>query len=99
MRKSILFVAATAAFAVGCTPAEIQYVNGGISIAGQACQGYAVFSGDPALAPICATAEEIAQAVADLAEQAKQAATIVPASNAAIYRQIVANRAKKAIAK
>lgn len=99
MRISLFVMAVLASAVLGCTPAQVQVVNGGIAIAGQACQGYAVFSGDPAVAPLCATAEEIAQAVAELAEQAKiavPAAIAAPASPAAIYKQIVADRAKKA---
>jgi hypothetical protein len=96
-------VAGAASLTLGCTPAAVQYVNGAIQVGGYVCQGAVVASGDPALAPICAYGEEIAQAIADLAQQAQQsgtaAAALAPASNAALYKQIVANRAKKASSK
>lgn len=91
---------------IGCTPSQIQLVNGGIAIAGVICQGVVVASGDPGAIPLCVTGEEVAQAVADLAEQARQAAppaakmaALAPASNKALYKQILANRAKKASSK
>jgi hypothetical protein len=81
----------------GCTPSQIQIVNGAISIAGQVCTGVVIASGDPALAPICATGEEVAQAIAQLVEQAKKSGTLetalAPVSNKDLYQQIVANRA------
>src|SRR5262249_7208220 len=104
MRTSLLLLAPIAAtLAAGCTPAEIRLVDGGIAIAGKICDGVVVAEGDPGALPLCATVEEIAQAIADLAEQAKQAeprakmvAALAPTSNKALYKQILANRAKKA---
>lgn len=100
---AIIVSPAVIAVLIGCTPAEVQWVNGGITIGGQVCQGVVIAAGDPALAPICATAAEVAEAIAQLIEAAKAApgamAAAAPPSNAAIYRQVIANRAKKASAK
>ncbi len=99
---SFLWPLALPILIAGCSPAQIGYVNGGIQIAGVACQGYAVASGNPALAPICATAEEFMQAIAELAEQANKAhpaAAKVPPTTQQIYNQILADRAKKATSK
>lgn len=82
----------------GCTPAEIKYVNGGIAVAGEVCQGIVIASGDPAMAPICSSVAEALQAFTELVGEQSSAkvAALAPApiTNKMLYQRIVQNRLK-----
>lgn len=93
------------AWTAGCTPADGKIVNGGIVVAGQVCE-VVLTAANPALAPLCATAEEVALAIAGLAEEQKAAAKAAgkmgaefehpaPPSRDALYQKVLANRAAK----
>lgn len=89
----------------GCTPGEIQVAHGAIVIGGQVCEDVLTAT-DPALAPLCVTAAEVAEAIASLIEEQKAAARAAgkvgaeiereaPPSRDAVYQRVIQNRAAK----
>lgn len=83
-------------FLAACTTAQ---ANQAIQIGGIACE-VIVQVADPAVAPLCATAEEVAQAIAAIVEDASKAGAVKGAlapvfTPDAIRGRVLAARAKK----
>lgn len=99
----VLGIAVFAAYLGGCTPAEVQVAHGVITVGGVVCDDVLAAT-DPASVPLCATAEEVAIAIAELIEEQKAAragkvgAAAGPPplpSKDAVYKRVLANRAAK----
>lgn len=102
MKKALSFIAASiAALVVACTPAEQKTAATAIDVTGKTCEVIFVAL-DPALTPLCTTAEDIAVAVLNIVstkpndagtDAAPGAAPNMP-SNAEVYAYLKAHGAQ-----
>lgn len=97
--RKLFFIATLFVLAgASCTPAAQQAVNTGLSVGQAACMLLTPVS--PAAEAICVTADELAQAIAqiveeDIANQQVKTASPLP-MNDRIIQKVLANRAAKA---
>lgn len=93
--KALVPVALMASLIAGCTAAELQEAKNVVTLGGVVCDAVLTAT-DPALLPLCATAQEVTDAVLALEGSGVPTSRRLPPSKDAIYAQVVAQRAAKA---
>jgi hypothetical protein len=89
---------------VGCTPSQVKSADTAIAAADLACKGLLALEGAPEFAPLCATAEEVGDAVVEAVHERYSAANTDAERVAALtyhvpkaeqHRRVARKRARK----